>query len=555
MGQQNKHIFGIDLGTTYSSIAYVDQFGKPVVVPNSENQHVTPSVVFFDGGSIVVGEVAKESAKLYPNEVVSFVKRSMGEPSFLFEYDARNYRAEEISSYIIRKIVKDAESHLGEVITDVVITCPAYFGINEREATRRAGEIAGYNVRQIINEPTAAAIAYGSLETADEKVVLVYDLGGGTFDITMIDIKPEDSIEVICTGGDHNLGGKDWDDRIVAHLVQEYQRQTGSDEDILEDPDTWQDLQLSAEKAKKVLSHREKTPILITHGGERVKINLERRQFEQITEDLLERTVTLTHDMLMEAHKKGYEYFDEIILVGGATRMPQVAERIQEEFGGDPRIFDPDEAVAKGAAIYGWKLFLQQELKHQVEKKTGRKMEEFSDLDDIDLDDIMGEVEEVVAEGTGYKLADVHRSRMKISNVSSKSFGIIAHNSDDEEIVFNLIVKNSKVPTTITRSFGTAVDDQEAASIKIMENEVSDTVARADQAVEIGTAVLDLPTGLKANTPVEITFKLNEEGRLVITARDTIESREAKVTIETGSVIHGDELESAKSRSQGAEIT
>lgn len=555
MGQQNKHIFGIDLGTTYSSIAYVDQFGKPVVVPNSENQHVTPSVVFFDGGSIVVGEVAKESAKLYPNEVVSFVKRSMGEPSFLFEYDARNYRAEEISSYIIRKIVKDAESHLGEVITDVVITCPAYFGINEREATRRAGEIAGYNVRQIINEPTAAAIAYGSLETADEKVVLVYDLGGGTFDITMIDIKPEDSIEVICTGGDHNLGGKDWDDRIVAHLVQEYQRQTGSDEDILEDPDTWQDLQLSAEKAKKVLSHREKTPILITHGGERVKINLERRQFEQITEDLLERTVTLTHDMLMEAHKKGYEYFDEIILVGGATRMPQVAERIQEEFGGDPRIFDPDEAVAKGAAIYGWKLFLQQELKHQVERKTGRKMEAFSDLDDIDLDDIMGEVEEVVAEDTGYNLSDVHRSRMKISNVSSKSFGIIAHNSDDEEIVFNLIVKNSKVPTTITRSFGTAVDDQEAASIKIMENEVSDTVARADQAVEIGTAVLDLPTGLKANTPVEITFKLNEEGRLVITARDTIESREAKVTIETGSVIHGDELESAKSRSQGAEIT
>ncbi len=287
MSKESKRIFGIDLGTTYSSIAYVDEYGKPVVIPNAENQRVTPSVVFFDGDNVVVGEVAKESARLYPNDVVSFVKRSMGEPNFLFRHNDRSYRAEEISSFVIRKVVQDAEQQLGEKITDLVITCPAYFGINEREATRRAGEIGGFNVHQIINEPTAAAIAYGSMEVSEEKVVLVYDLGGGTFDITMIDIKPGESIEVICTGGDHNLGGKDWDDRIVTYLVQEFQKATGIAKDILDDPDTWQDLQLSAEKSKKVLSQRDKTPVLVTYGGERVKAILERPQFEMITQDLL----------------------------------------------------------------------------------------------------------------------------------------------------------------------------------------------------------------------------------------------------------------------------
>jgi len=196
MGNVSKRIFGIDLGTTYSSISYVDEYGKAVIIPNAENERTTPSVVFFDEGSIVVGDVAKESAKLYPNDVVSFVKRSMGEPNFIFVHNAEEYRAEEISAYILKKLAQDAEQFLGEKVTDVVITCPAYFGINEREATRKAGEIAGFNVRQIINEPTAAAIAYGSLDTTDDRVVLVYDLGGGTFDVTMIDIK-KDSVEVI----------------------------------------------------------------------------------------------------------------------------------------------------------------------------------------------------------------------------------------------------------------------------------------------------------------------------------------------------------------------
>lgn len=556
MSEPTKRVYGIDLGTTYSSIAVVDEYGKPVIIPNSDNQHITPSVVFFDGDSVVVGEVAKESSKIYPNEVVSFVKRAMGEPDFLFEYSGKNFRAEEISSFVIRKLVQDAEQHSGEKITDVVITCPAYFGINEREATRKSGDIAGYNVRQIINEPTAAAIAYGSIDANKEKVVLVYDLGGGTFDITMIDIQAN-AIEVICTGGDHNLGGKDWDDRIVAHLLQEFQNATKTDEDILEDPDTCQDLLLSAEKAKKVLTHREKTPVLITHGGERVKVTLERKKFEEITQDLIERTIALTYEMLEEAKKKGYWNYDEIILVGGATRMPQVSARIKQEFSASPRIFDPDEAVAKGAAIYGWRLAINDGMKEQVAAKTGRQIENIEDVkDDAEIDDVLEEVEQLVAEDTGYSLSDIQRSKVSIKNVTSKSFGIIAHDSNDEEVVFNLILKNTDVPNVITKTFGTAIDDQEAVSIQIMENESSETIAPPDQAIVIGTAILNLPPGLEADTPIDITFKINEEGRLEITAIEPTESRRTvRAVVKTRSVIQDEEFQEAKKRSKDIAIS
>jgi molecular chaperone DnaK len=563
MSGQYQRIFGIDLGTTYSSIAYMDEYGKPMVVPNAENQPITPSVVFFDGDSIVVGEVAKESSKLYPHDVVSFIKRSMGEPDFVFEHNGKNFRPEEISSFIIRKLVQDAAQYLNEEISDVVITCPAYFGINEREATRRAGEIAGYNVRQIINEPTAAAIAYGTMEEADDKVVLVFDLGGGTFDVTMIEIQTN-AIEVICTGGDHNLGGKDWDDRIVAYLTQEFQKATKTTEDILEDADTCQDLLISAERAKKVLTQREKTPVLITHGGERVKVLLERRKFEEITEDLVERTVALTHEMLEEAKKKGYWSFDEIILVGGATRMPQIALRIKQEINVKPRIYDPDEAVAKGAAIYGMKLAINEGLKKKVVESRSKKAAkdededepELADVSDFEIDDVLEEVEQLVSEDTSMSPSDLKLSRVRVKNVTSKSFGIIAVNAKDEEIVFNLILKNTDVPNVITKAFGTAVKDQEAVTIQIMENDSSDVVSPLDEAVEIGTAVLKLPDGLAIDTPIDITFKLNEEGRLEITAVEPTESkRTVNVTIDTRSVISGADFEQAKARSKTISVT
>jgi len=549
MSENLEKIFGIDLGTTYSSISYVDEFGKALIVPNAENQRITPSVVFFDGGNIVVGDVAKESAKLYPNEVVSFVKRSMGESDFFFEHDSKEYRAEEISSYIIKKLVQDAEQYLNEKITDLVITCPAYFGINEREATRMAGEIAGYNVRQIINEPTAAAIAYGNVDSPGNRVVLVYDLGGGTFDITMIEIRP-DAVEVICTGGDHNLGGKDWDDRIVSTLVQEFQNATGTNEDILEDADTCQDLQLSAEKAKKMLTQREKTPISITHGGERVKVELTRQKFEEITQDLIERTIVLTHEMLEQAKEKGYKKFDEIILVGGSTRMPRVAERIQQEFSLNPKLFEPDEAVAKGAAIYGWKLSLNDGLIKRIAKKTSKSIDEIYDSFESTPEEVLKEAVQEMADDTGCALPALERSMVNIKDVASKSFGVVVRNRDNEELIFNLIRRNTTIPVDTKKTFYTAVDNQKTVLIRIMENETTEKTLPAQNAIEIGTAVLHLPSGLPVDLPIEISFKLNNEGRLQITAVESSASRSVEVAVETRAVIQGEELLEAKARCQ-----
>ena len=554
MSDKIKKIFGIDLGTTYSTIAHVDEYGKPVILSNSEGTHLTPSVVFFDGGNIVVGDIAKESSKIYPDEVVSFVKRSMGEPDFLFEYDSKTYRAEEISSYIIRKIVQDAEQSLGEKIENIVITCPAYFGINEREATKKAGEIAGYNVRQIINEPTAAAIAYGSVESSVQKTVLIFDLGGGTFDVTMIEIKP-DAIKVICTGGDHNLGGKDWDDRIVSYLVNRFQAETGMNTDILEDPDTCQDLQLSAEKVKKNLTQRNKAPVSITHGGERVKIELERKKFEELTGDLLERTISFTLDMLEQAKKKGYDKFDEIILVGGSTRMPTVAARLREEFSMEPKIFEPDEAVAKGAAIFAWKLAINDGLVQRIAEKTGCDANDFEDV--IELTEALEVTGEQLKEATqqmaddfGYTLGAVERSLVAIKNVTSKSFGVVVQNREGEELVYNLISRNVTIPMNAKKVFYTGVANQETVLIRIMESESDELSIMLKNAMEIATAVLEIPDGSPADLPVEISFQLNNEGRLYITAIEKKNLQSVDVSIDTSSVISGEDLETAKKRCQ-----
>jgi len=544
-------VFGIDLGTTYSSIAYVDDYGKALIVPNSENQPTTPSVVFFDEESIIVGDVAKESSRLYPNEVVSFVKRSMGESNFLFEHNSKTYHAEEISSFILRKIAKDTEKNIGEKVKNVVITCPAYFGINEREATKKAGEIAGLNVLQVINEPTAAAIAYGADKTNENKTILVYDLGGGTFDITMIYLKKK-SIEVICTGGNHNLGGKDWDDRIVQLLVQKFQQKTGIQEDILDDPDTCQDIQLSAEKAKIILSQRKKTPISITHNGKRVKVELDHDKFNEITNDLVERTITFSLEMLGEAKKKGYDCFDEILLVGGGTRIPQIAKRLKKEFGITPKSFDPDEAVAKGAAIYGLKLALKDEMAKKIINKMdiNEAAVELTEIIDNTPKKIIDEITMEIVNETDLTKKAVEQSTIKIKDVASKSFGVVAKNNNKEEFVFNVINKNSSVPIDTTKTFYTAVDDQDTVLIRIMENLSIKQNVSLDQSIEIGMAILELPAGLKADTPINITFQLNKEGCLQTNAVESSESRSVNIVIETQSVIQGKELEEAKIRCQ-----
>jgi molecular chaperone DnaK (HSP70) len=534
-------VYGIDLGTTYSCIAHIDEFGRPVAIPNVEGSRITPSVIFFDGENRVVGNEAKNNARLYPDQVVEMVKRQMGHSDWVFFYNGVEYSPEEISSYILRKVVGDAEQFLGCQIKDVVITCPAYFGINEREATAKAGEIAGLNVRSVINEPTAAAISYGLHEEKDQ-IILVYDLGGGTFDITMIEIKSGE-INVIATGGDHYLGGRNWDEVIVNYLSEQWKTITGTTDDLLDDPETAQDLFLKAEQAKISLSAREKTDVAVTHAGSREKITLTREKFIELTANLLDRTIEYTRQMLDEAKKKGYSVFDQILLVGGATRMPQVTERLQQEFSMEPKMHDPDEAVAKGAAWYGQKLAIGDAIKIKIEG-WGTNAEK-ADAATVQR------AQQEVADEMGLTLPSVKRyQEMIIKNVTSHSFGVVAlERGTHNEIVSNIILKNTTVPIQAKQTFGTVEANQETADIRIMENSYSTEKVDPKDSEEIGSAVLNLPSKLPEGAPIEITFELNDQGRLHATARELSANRVVEVDIQTSRIISDEKLEEAKSRS------
>jgi molecular chaperone DnaK (HSP70) len=534
-----KRVYGIDLGTTYSAIAYVDEHGKPVVVPNQESERITPSVVLFDGDNVIVGNTAKEASKVEPHRVVSRVKQNMGDPNFVFEHDGQAYSPEDVSSFVLRKVVGDAEIALGgdEKITDVVITCPAYFGTDEREATANAGRLAGLNVRAILNEPTAAAIAYG-LEQGEDQTVLVYDLGGGTFDVTMIEIKDR-LIRVICTGGDHRLGGALWDEAVVLYLAEEFRLQTGEESDPMDDPEVLNDLFLQAERGKKTLTQRDKAPFRVTHAGKQARVELERSQFEAITRHLLDRTIELTREMLEDAKVKGYVKFDKIILVGGATRMPQVRDRIVAEFAVEPESYDPDEAVAKGAALYGLKESLQDEVRDLLAPETPNAEAAGGGLD------LSAVTEEQVAEALdkierelGYTLTGQVRELVntQIVNVLSKSLGVIARDEQGKDVVVYILPRNGEVPMSSSNDFGTDQPNQSGVDIKVMAGE-RDSPDPSD-CKDVGVATLSLPHGLPSRSPIRVKFAINRDGRLNVTATDLTGGGSIDVEFETEAVMN-----------------
>ncbi len=535
-----KRVYGIDLGTTYSAIAYVDEHGKPVVVPNQESERITPSVVLFDGDSVIVGNTAKESAKVEPHRVVTRVKQHMGDPHFVFDHDGKSYGPEDISSFVLRKVTGDAEIALGEKIQDVVITCPAYFGAPEREATANAGRLAGLNVRAILNEPTAAAIAYG-LEQGEDQIVLVYDLGGGTFDITMIEIK-ERLIRVICTGGDHRLGGVLWDEAIVMYLAERFRDDTSEESDPLDDPEVLNDLFLQAERGKKTLTQREKAPFRVTHAGKQARVELDRAKFDEITRHLLDRTIELTREMLAEARVKGYERFDKVILVGGATRMPQVPERLVAELGKTPESYDPDEAVAKGAALYA----LKESLINQVEDFLATKAGGGTSSSPIDVSDVSEEQMAIALDHLerelGFTLTGPVRELVgtRIVNVLSKSLGVLARNEKKQDIVVYLLPRNAEVPLERMSDFGTDADNQTAVDIQVMAGE-RDSPDPGD-CQEVGVATLNLPERLPARSPIRVTFSISKDGRLTVTAVDLTGGRSIDVSFETEAVMNAEEV-------------
>jgi len=547
-----KYVFGIDLGTTYSCISYVDETGRPVVINNSEGTNTTPSVVNFASESqVVVGQVAKESAVIEPEKTISLVKRLIGRTDFAIEYNGEDKSPEEVSAYILRKLASDAGQMIDTEVSDVVITCPAYFGTAERTATKNAGIIAGLNVLEIISEPTAAAIFYGCTKEQDQKTILVYDLGGGTFDVTIMTIGPE-KIEVICSEGNHELGGKDWDEALIGYLVNEFKSETGFDDEL--DEYAQQDVRLKAETAKMQLTSREQIPVMMDVAGLRAKIDVSRETFNDITMVLLDETINKTDEAIAIAEGKGYKV-DEILLVGGSTRMPQVMDALKSKYGMDPKVVDPDEAVAKGAAIHAVNVYVNnQKSIAEWEEKVESGEVSASDEDDgppvENKEDYKEDLNVNQAKiGIGGKVKEV-----VVATTKSYAIEILY---DGNPKCCNMILKNEPMPdgsVSVTREFGTASKNQDTVVLTVYEEDFMEEYFDVDSDYVLGEAELTLPSGLPEGAPIEITFTLSAEGMLDVHGRCLTSGNKIHATMQAKGIMAEEKVEELKEKSKGITV-
>jgi molecular chaperone DnaK len=555
--ESGRTVFGIDLGTTYSCISHVDEYGRPEVLTNLDNEPTTPSVILFDSAEdFVVGKQAKRQARIKPEQIAALVKRHMGDSDWRLTLHGQEWSAPALSSLILRSLAADAARHTGRPVTDVVITVPAYFGDEERKNTKLAGEYAGLDVVDIINEPTAAAFAYGFANLAEgERTVLVYDLGGGTFDITVIRLSDGPAgderrsvISVVATDGDHELGGADWDDRLATHLSERFQAEAPGAEDPLDDSFGAQDLLIAAEEAKQTLSSRESTDVLVIHDGQRASIAVTRAQFEEITASLLQRTVELTRAVLKAAEARGVDHIDEVLLVGGSSKMPAVAERLRTQFGFDAKLADPDLAVAKGAAIYGQKKELERVV---IDDLVARgKLAEGQHIGDAaadDLDQVLRSAAEqygITAEAAG----DIVRT--EVQNVCSRGFGILLSRGPDSELYANFLThRNDRLPLVVTDTFNTVVDNQSEVQLQVFEQGGSEESERVeDNNVLITGSLTGIPHGYPRGTAVEVTFTMASDGTLEVSARHAAKNEPLQLRVDTGAALAPDEVEAERAK-------
>src|SRR5207244_1042765 len=407
-------------------------------------ERITPSVILFDGSNVIVGTTAKNNAVAEPEKIVDFVKREMGKPKEQFhrEFGGKVYSAEELSALILKKLKLDTEKYLRQPITDAVITVPAYFNDAERTATITAGQLAGFNALQIINEPTAAALAYGLDKRDENQTVFVFDLGGGTFDVTIMRIEGH-KLDIIATNGDHRLGGKDWDDIIVTYVADEFDRAHGKNP--LLDLHSYQDLQTRAVSSKIQLSSRKNTNLVHHHDGKSVKVELTRKEFEKRTRHLVEKCKTICEIVLQEAKMK-WDKIDKVLMIGGMTRMPMVREMISQ-FSSAPLVSDvnPDEAVAVGAAIQATLSMLREE------EKTGKKL---------------------LGENTRQQFSSRDGHLIQITDITSHTLGVVLWDETHlEAYVFPMIRKRTGIPASAKNSFGTASANMQRAVVKVVEGE------------------------------------------------------------------------------------
>ena len=494
-----RKAIGIDLGTTFSAVAHIDVYGKPQIVPNAESERLTPSVILFENGNAVVGTFAKSNSVAEPERIVDFVKREMGKPKtgFSREFGGKTYAAEELSALILKKLKNDAEKYLKETVTDAVITVPAYFSDAERTATITAGRLAGLNVLQIINEPTAAAVAYGLDKLDQDQTVFVFDLGGGTFDVTIMRIAAN-KITMLATNGDHRLGGKDWDDVMVNFVAEEFDREHG--ENPLLDLQSYQDLQSRALAAKIQLSSRPRTAIVHSYNGKSLKVELTRADFEKKTRHLVEKCKTICEIVMQEANL-GWSAIDKVLLVGGMTRMPMVREMI-EQLSGAPLGDDvnPDEAVAIGAAIQAILVMLAEE------EKSGKQ---------------------VLPEDTRQQFSSREGGLMQVTNITSHTLGVVLWDEAQlEDYVFPMIQKMSAIPATSKNFFGTASANMPCAVVRIVEGESK----LPAECTPLGTCEVALPPFLPKGSPVELVYEYNANQVLEVAVHAA--GNETKMSIE-----------------------
>ena len=485
-------IIGIDLGTTNSCVAVMEG-GKPVVIANTEGIRTTPSVVAFTKiGERLVGDPAKRQAVTNADKTISSIKRHMGS-DYKVTIDDKKYTPQEISAMILQKLKKDAESYLGETVSEAVITVPAYFNDAQRQATKDAGKIAGLDVKRIINEPTAAALAYG-LDNETEQKVMVYDLGGGTFDVSIIEIG-DGVIEVLSTNGDTHLGGDDFDQKIIDWMVSEFKKAEGVD--LSTDKMALQRLKEAAEKAKKELSSATTTNINLpfitatADGPKHFDMNLTRAKFEELVNDLVERTAIPVQNAMKDA---GLNYSDisKVLLVGGSTRVPCVQEKVKQLTGKEPnKSLNPDECVAIGASIQGGKL-----------------------AGDAGAGDIL--------------LLDVTPLSLSIETMGG--------------IATKLIERNTTIPTKKSQVFSTAADNQTAVDINVLQGERQ----FAKDNKSLGQFRLDgIPPARRGVPQIEVTFDIDANGIVNVSAKDLGTGKEQHITITSGTNMSDDDIEKA----------
>ena len=485
-------IIGIDLGTTNSCVAVMEG-GKPVVVANTEGARTTPSVVAFTKtGERLVGEPAKRQAVTNAEKTISSIKREMG-TDYKKEIDGKKYSPQEISAMILQKLKADAENYLGEKVSEAVITVPAYFNDAQRQATKDAGKIAGLDVKRIINEPTAAALAYG-LDNEKEQKIMVYDLGGGTFDVSIIEIG-DGVIEVLSTSGDNRLGGDDFDQKITDYMIAEFKKQEGVD--LSTDKMALQRLKEAAEKAKKELSSATTTNINLpfitatAEGPKHFDMNLTRAKFDELTRDLVDRTAVPVQNALKDAGITASE-LGQVLLVGGSTRIPAVQDKVKQLTGKEPsKSLNPDECVAIGASIQGGKL-----------------------AGDAGAGEVL--------------LLDVTPLSLSIETMGG--------------VATRLIERNTTIPTRKSQIFSTAADNQTAVDINVVQGERQ--FARDNKS--LGQFRLDgIPPARRGVPQIEVTFDIDANGIVNVSAKDLGTGKEQHITITAGSNMSDDEIDKA----------